>query len=326
MSAIVLGTIALAFGTPAMATDHLTGTVLAVDRSAHTATIAHQPFAGMPAMTMTFTASGPDLDRLASGEKIAAGVDRTHEPWLLEDVRVRGATPLIGADVPAIRFGDELQAPGLVDQRGRAFSFADLRGKTVALAFIYTRCKDAAMCPLVSGKFAQLQTRIDPAKMALVELTLDPAYDTPAVLARYGTEFDLDPTRWTLAGGDAATLARLAAGFDLAPRADAGTLIHGERLIVLDPAGRVADIIDGNDWTVPGALADLQSVAGIAYNPVLRLIVHATWGVESICGLAPTGSPLALHHAGFALLGVPLLGVLIVAFIRETRRSKRSAA
>ena len=88
----------------------------------------------------------------------------------------------IAAFVPNLQPGDTIPAIPLVDQSGRAFSFAQLRGNAVVLSFIYTRCADPRMCPLVSSKFARLQRAIGDAPVRLLEITLDPRFDTPRVL------------------------------------------------------------------------------------------------------------------------------------------------
>ena len=88
------------------------------------------------------------------------------------------------AHVIPIELGSTLPALDLVDQNGallrldRAFA-----GKTVLVTFIFTRCPDRTLCPAISGKFAYMQARLDPKRFALVEITLDPPYDSPPVSA-----------------------------------------------------------------------------------------------------------------------------------------------
>ena len=88
--------------------------------------------------------------------------------------------------VPVLREGDAVPSAALLDQRGRPFSFANTNGRTTIVSFIYTRCRDAQMCPLVAAKFARMQRELRGAPIRLVTVTLDPAYDTPAVLAYAG--------------------------------------------------------------------------------------------------------------------------------------------
>src|SRR5216684_3954434 len=70
----------------------------------------------------------------------------------------------------------------LVDQFGRPFTNADIAGHDVLLAAFHTSCRET--CPLVTGLFLQLRKRLPPSVM-LVEVTTDPAEDTPSVLRDY---------------------------------------------------------------------------------------------------------------------------------------------
>ena len=85
-----------------------------------------------------------------------------------------------------------------VDQTGRLVSLSDLKGQTTILTFVYTRCHDLNICPAISGKFAYLQHQLDPERFHLIEITLDPLYDSPAIMARYGDQFAANPRVWWL--------------------------------------------------------------------------------------------------------------------------------
>ena len=65
---------------------------------------------------------------------------------------------------------------------------ADFRGKVVAVDFIYTRCPLPDVCPRLAANFAALQRRFRDrlgSELMLLSVTVDPEYDTPAVLADY---------------------------------------------------------------------------------------------------------------------------------------------
>ena len=63
----------------------------------------------------------------------------------------------------------------LVDQAGRPFDAASVRGKVTVLAAFHTTCQTT--CPLYTGLFFQLRKRL-PASVQLVEATTDPEQDT----------------------------------------------------------------------------------------------------------------------------------------------------
>src|SRR6202043_685405 len=100
---------------------------------------------------------------------------------------------------------------------------------------IYTRCRDARECPLVSAKFHVLQEKTKPNELRLVEVSIDPAFDRPAVLARYARTFEADPARWTFLTGDPQKVLDFALSFDVTAFSDphAG-MIHNERTVIVD--------------------------------------------------------------------------------------------
>ncbi|PYM53806.1 MAG: cytochrome-c oxidase, partial [Candidatus Rokuibacteriota bacterium] len=84
--------------------------------------------------------------------------------------------PTIGPAPPfALRMAD-----------GGRLALADLRGKVVAVTFIYATCTDT--CPLLTAKLATLSKRMGKdfgAKVAFVAITVDPERDTADVLRSY---------------------------------------------------------------------------------------------------------------------------------------------
>jgi protein SCO1/2 len=192
------------------------------------------------------------------------------------------------------------------DQLGRGFSFTDFRGQTVLLAFIYTRCRDPRMCPLISANMHMLQRKIAGLPIHLVEITLDPAYDTPAVLAAYAQRFDADPNRWTLGTGPVKVLNDFAAQFGIAVFADpVAGLIHSEATAVVDPNGRIVDIMNEAAWNPDSVLAELQSVAAIPSNPIAWLDYQLSKTAVALCGdsLPGTSGLLALGLVVVILTG-----------------------
>ncbi len=84
----------------------------------------------------------------------------------------------------------------LTTQDGRTVRFYDdlIKGKIVAVNFIYTSCKYA--CPLETARLAQVQRLLGDRMgkdVFFYSITIDPAYDTPAVLKEYAAKFDAGP-------------------------------------------------------------------------------------------------------------------------------------
>jgi len=192
--------------------------------------------------------------------------------------------------VPLLAVGDPVPAVALRDQRGRRFVLGERQGAATAVAFIYTRCREAGECPLISAKFTRLAAITGPAELRLVEITVDPARDTVAVLARYGAIFGANPARWTLATGPPGAVIALERRFgaEATPLPD-GDLAHGETLVLLDPRGRVADRIEGTSWTPDQVAAAASALDGRPRNAFAQLGLALTRGVSGFCGGATGG-------------------------------------
>jgi cytochrome oxidase Cu insertion factor (SCO1/SenC/PrrC family) len=221
--------------------------------------VHHEPFAGMPAMTMTF--SVPAGTVVHPGDRITADVDTTAEPWALSSVAVTAApVPRSGPQIAFLDVGDRVPATPFIDAAGRAVTLAALRGRPYALTFIYTRCRDPRMCPFVSAKLHLLQTRTAGSPIALVEVSLDPAYDRPPVLRRYGALFGADPARWQLFTGDPRTVLDFAARFRILERsAGPDTIVHTERLAIVDATGRIRRFYDDPNWRIDDVARALRA-------------------------------------------------------------------
>jgi protein SCO1 len=78
-------------------------------------------------------------------------------------------------------------APGfrLPDQDGRAVSLSDLRGKVVALTFLYTHCPN--LCPLIAEQMRAAYSLLGETaqETAFVAVSVDPVGDTPAAIRKF---------------------------------------------------------------------------------------------------------------------------------------------
>ena len=88
----------------------------------------------------------------------------------------------------------------LVDQDGQTVRQGDLKGSPFALAFIFTTC--TGPCPVISSNMVQLQSELEGTGIGLVSMSVDPEYDTPAVLKAYAQKVGADTKRWRLLTGD----------------------------------------------------------------------------------------------------------------------------
>jgi cytochrome oxidase Cu insertion factor (SCO1/SenC/PrrC family) len=89
------------------------------------------------------------------------------------------------------------------DQNGRKLRFySDLiKGKTVAVNFIFTTC--TYVCPMQGGSFSKLQLALGDRlgkDVHLISVSTDPSNDTPERLKAWGARYGVRPG-WTLVTG-----------------------------------------------------------------------------------------------------------------------------
>ena len=144
------------------------------------------------------------------------------------------ATDVSGAD-----WGRELK---LTDHNGKPRTLADFQGKVVILFFGFTQCPD--ICPTTLGASAAAMSLLgsDADKVQVLFVTLDPARDTPEVLAKYAPAFH--PSFLGLYGNAEATAAaakEFKVFFQKAPGAtpDSYTIDHTAASYAIDPQGRL---------------------------------------------------------------------------------------
>jgi cytochrome oxidase Cu insertion factor (SCO1/SenC/PrrC family) len=121
--------------------------------------------------------------------------------------------PVPGTAAPAVHYGTTLEPFTLSDHRGRAFSRADLAGTWSFVLFGYTRCRHD--CPAALTELAYMLRDLPDAAARdarVLFVTLDPAHDEPAVLARYLSHF---PGRFIGLTGEPPALRALAAQFGI---------------------------------------------------------------------------------------------------------------
>ena len=273
----------VAFALPALAdaaTQQIHGIVLSVTPQTGEAIVRHDAFGGMPSMAMTFRILPRERAKeLLPGNEIDATVDTSKDIWTLSNIRLiteQAVTPISTQHVDLLRAGDTVPDQAFLDQNGRPFRFSQLLGQDVVLAFIYTRCQDPQMCPLISTHFNALQRLLGARKAHLVEVTLDPSYDRPPVLARYARLFGADPRRWTLAVGDAQPTLAFAARFGIVvfPDPQIG-IIHSENTVEIAPDGTIQRMYPDASWQPATIVADIDARRAAENDPLARLRLWA---------------------------------------------------
>jgi protein SCO1/2 len=150
----------------------------------------------------------------------------------------------------------------LTSQDGAQVTLEALRGKVVAVTFIYTWCPD--ICPMLTDKMARVQDELGEdfgTKVAFVSITIDPERDTPAALKEYAKSFKADFTGWSFLTGEPATVLEVAHryGVAVARQAD-GAVDHTLLTTLIDRDGRMRVQYLGYRFDEEEFRRDLQSL------------------------------------------------------------------
>jgi protein SCO1/2 len=231
----------------------------------------------MPPMTMELTFEPADAANLGEGKRFRAKlVDdgtgtlrlRAVEPLddrkeaeikhaalaLRQDTHIRGsrAHRELGETVPSFAF---------YDQDGNVFSIDRVRGRMVVMNFIYTRCPIATMCPLSTQHMMDLQ-RVAKERgvtgLQLISISLDPAYDTPAVLKAYSQARGIDNGNFSFLTGPASAVRDLLHQFGVLVASSENSLKHTLSTVLIDEKGKIIHRVDSSQWTPDDFLPRLK--------------------------------------------------------------------
>ena len=210
--------------------------------------VAHRPIDKfMPAMTMPFRVErSSELDGLYPGARVRFELVVDKEKSLARRV-VKTGDGEIAPPKEKLRLGDTVADFELIDQNSRTVRLSDFRGKVVAIDFIYTRCPLPDVCPRLSANFALLQKRFAGREVMLMSITVDPEFDTPAVLAEYAKRWGADERGWRFLTGD---VARVAAQLGEVYWTDEGSIGHNSVTSIVGRDGRLAAAVTGSNWRV----------------------------------------------------------------------------
>lgn len=246
----------------------LTGEVLSVDVTRKVLIVKHEDIPGyMPAMTMEFAVSEAELAAAKPGQRIRAemipvsgGVFQLEKIWpndkaaddtitksalmLRQDTHSRGKNVYreVGETVPDF---------ALYDQEGRVVRISQFRGKQVMLNFIFTRCPVATMCPAATLKMMSAQKLAREAGVSNIEfisITLDPTYDTPAILKEYAAVRGIDTANFSFLTGPDKAIKDLLTQFGVIAEFENDFLKHTLTTLLIDEKGTIIHRADSSVW------------------------------------------------------------------------------
>jgi protein SCO1/2 len=166
---------------------------------------------------------------------------------------------LVGcAEKPRLPTYGVVPAFTLTDQSGAPFSSAStLQNRVWVADFIFTNCPGP--CPRMSSQMHQVQTALSANDGArFVSFTVDPARDTPLVLAAYAGHFEAAPGKWFFLTGPAPALENLSRNVFKLGDVD-GSLEHSTRFVLVDRSSRIRGYYLSYDPdAIPNLIADAK--------------------------------------------------------------------
>jgi protein SCO1 len=162
--------------------------------------------------------------------------------------------------LPSLEVFGEIPQFDLVAQGGEPFHSQVLAGKIWVADFIYTTCPGP--CPRMTSQMREVQDAVlKIPDVRLVSFTVDPANDTPPVLAAYAKTHGASASIWYFLTGPVATLQTLDRDAFKLGNLNA-TLQHSTRFVLVDRQGRIRGYYDTSDSSViPKLISDISSLA-----------------------------------------------------------------
>jgi len=171
----------------------------------------------------------------------------------------RSAAPGEHGGLPRIGPAPEVS---LTTQASQRLSLTELRGKVVAVTFMYASCTDT--CPLLTAKMAGLQAALGAdfgPKVFFLSITVDPERDTPAVLQRYAQAHGANLAGWAFLTGTPAEIRQVARRYGIYDKKTArGDVDHTFLTSLVDQSGNLRVQYRGARFDPDELLRDLQTL------------------------------------------------------------------
>jgi protein SCO1/2 len=226
--------------------------------------VAHKPIDNyMPAMTMAFRVGrGVELEKLTPGMRVRFELKVGKNSSIAENVRVQQSLNELKLPRTApskLLIGDKIPDFSLLDQSEKTVSLSDFHGKVVVVDFIYTRCPLPDVCPRLSANFASVSKKLRGRDVEFLSITVDPQFDTPAVLSEYARRWQAGEA-WKFLTGSSEKIQEVAALFGLVYWPEEGSITHTVATAVIGRDGTLAAKIDGAGYRPDQLLALIESV------------------------------------------------------------------
>jgi protein SCO1/2 len=254
------------------------GVIVSTDATRGEVTIDSEAIPGfMGAMTMPYKVKDPHVvEDLHPGDHMTGQLLVSDAGTLLDQIVITQQAkpdykPKTQYHVP--QTGDPVPNFKLTNQNGKHISIDSFRGKALLITFIYTRCPLSDYCPKMSRNFAEIDKALaaEPGlykKTHLLSISIDPIYDTPAVLKSYGEAYTGRFTRetfghWDFAAPPREELQKMLSFFDVGATPEPNkTITHSLSTVVVDPEGKIVEWYPTNDWSTGEVVGNLKKAVG----------------------------------------------------------------
>jgi cytochrome oxidase Cu insertion factor (SCO1/SenC/PrrC family) len=134
-----------------------------------------------------------------------------------------------------------------LDDQGRPFRWATLRGNFTVVNMAYGACR--RVCSTSLRRMEELQSRADARHLAIsfVVVGIDPELDRPADWASYRVDHKLGRKNWQFLTGDQDATRQLAARLGVRYWHYGDHVMHDFRIALLAPDGRVVAALNAAD-------------------------------------------------------------------------------
>jgi protein SCO1/2 len=138
-----------------------------------------------------------------------------------------------------------------ISQEGKAITEKDFEGKIYVVDFFFTRCPD--ICPVMTSELVRVQEAFkDYTDVKILSHSVDPVYDTVAILRDYAQKFNANPAIWTFVTGekkDIYTMARC--GYFISTKENSSPMkvdfIHSDKVVLIDKEKRIRGYYSGTN-------------------------------------------------------------------------------
>ena len=137
----------------------------------------------------------------------------------------------------------------LIDQQGDSIGLPADTAQITIVNFFFTRCK--TVCPIVNSQMNRVvQVYHKNPLVRFYSISVDPNFDSSAILAKYASTYSAKPDKWHFLTGQKAVIFNLARKdflLDVMDADDSTSVGHSSMLVLVDPKKRIRGYYDGTN-------------------------------------------------------------------------------